>query len=406
METMLVAVFDEESKAYEGLRALKQLDKEGSIVVYAARVIEKQLDGTIAIKHTDFEFPIHAIGGTAIGAIIGLFGAGSLGMVGGAAVAAVAGGLAGSLADFNRAEVSAEFLDEVYAALKPGKFGVIADLSEDWVTPVNTQMEALGASVIRTARRSFEAEQNAKQLSNLRAEIERTKAQLVRAHANRKVKLQARIEERNTQLQSQLDQIKHRLEQIKSDTETRVQALQAKAENARADHKASFDARLEQLLRDDRENQAKLMQLLAESGAELHIHEREIQGIRILDLWGHIAIGASEARLREKVGALAQSGAVNVILNCAYVKQIDEDGLECLAWCSAKLREAGGALKLLNVGWDHVDLAKRAGLDKDFDVFSDEISALNSFFPERAIKPFDVLEYAKQQRKQPSNGLT
>ena len=35
MDKMLVAVFENESKAYEGSRILKQLDAEGSIAIYA-----------------------------------------------------------------------------------------------------------------------------------------------------------------------------------------------------------------------------------------------------------------------------------------------------------------------------------------------------------------------------------
>lgn len=113
MEKMLAVVFDEEPKTYEGWHALKQLDEQGIIVVYAARVIGKNPDATITVKHSDFEFPLHAVSGTAIGALIGLLAGGPLGAIGGTAVGSVAGGLAGSVPDFYRAEVNAEFLDEV-----------------------------------------------------------------------------------------------------------------------------------------------------------------------------------------------------------------------------------------------------------------------------------------------------
>ena len=48
MDRMLVVVFDNESKACEGSRALQQLDEDGSIAVYAARVVAKNPDGTAA----------------------------------------------------------------------------------------------------------------------------------------------------------------------------------------------------------------------------------------------------------------------------------------------------------------------------------------------------------------------
>src|SRR5260370_30774526 len=46
MDRMLVVVFDNESKAYEGSRSLQQLYEHGSIAVYAARVGSNNPDGT------------------------------------------------------------------------------------------------------------------------------------------------------------------------------------------------------------------------------------------------------------------------------------------------------------------------------------------------------------------------
>ena len=53
MEKMLVVVFDNETKAYEGSHALKQLDGEGSITVHAESVIKKGADGTVSVKQAD-----------------------------------------------------------------------------------------------------------------------------------------------------------------------------------------------------------------------------------------------------------------------------------------------------------------------------------------------------------------
>lgn len=264
MEKMLAILFDEESKAYQASRALKQLDGDGSIVVYAERVIEKDPDGTIALKQVDFEFPIHSVSGTAIGAVIGLLVRGPLGMVGGAVVGSMTGGLAGSIHDFYRAEVSAEFLDEVSTALKPGKFAVIADVDEDWITPVDTEMEALGASVMRTAKQSFEAEQRAKEVARLRAEIEQTKAELSRADADRQAKLHAGIDKLNAQVEARLTQAQQRLEQMKSEAEAKVRALHAAREKARADVQASHDAEEKRIRQEYEESDARLRALFSE----------------------------------------------------------------------------------------------------------------------------------------------
>ena len=53
MDRMLVVVFDNENKAYEGKEALQQLDSEGSISVYAYAVLAKNADGTATLKQGD-----------------------------------------------------------------------------------------------------------------------------------------------------------------------------------------------------------------------------------------------------------------------------------------------------------------------------------------------------------------
>ena len=125
MEKMLVVIFDDEKKAYEGLHALEQLDSDGTIALHAEAVIKKNADGTIEVKQSSDDLPVRTAGGTAIGSFIGLLG-GPVGVgIGGAL-----GALAGSVWDLNVAGVNAEFVDDVATRLEPGKFAVIADISE------------------------------------------------------------------------------------------------------------------------------------------------------------------------------------------------------------------------------------------------------------------------------------
>jgi len=258
MEKMLVVAFNDESKAYEALQALNQLDAEGSIAIYAESVIKKNADGTVTVKQVDDGFPIRTVGGTAIGSLLGLLG-GPVGL----AVGATAGALAGSISDLNVAGVDAEFLDDTATALTPGKCAVVADISEEWVTPVDTRMEALGGAVFRAARNSVEDEQRARDVAALRAEIDQLKAEHARARADSKAKLQAKIDELNTKLQAKFDQAKQRSEQIKSESEAKVKALQKKADKAQGDVKATLDARVKQIRDEYEQSEAKLKHLLA-----------------------------------------------------------------------------------------------------------------------------------------------
>ena len=258
MERMLVVVFNDEPKAYEGTHALKQLDTDGSIAIHAEAVIKKNADGTITVKQSDDDFPIRTVGGTAIGSLIGLL-EGPVGL----AVGATAGLLAGSVGDLAVAGVDADFLDEASATLTPGKCAVIADVSEEWITPVDTRMEALGGTVFRKARKSFVNEQWAEDVATLRTEIDQLKTEHARARGERKAKLQAKIDKLNAKLEAKLDQAKQRAEQIKSETDAKVKALQKKAEKTQGEIKATFDARVKRIRDDYEESQKKLKHMLA-----------------------------------------------------------------------------------------------------------------------------------------------
>jgi uncharacterized membrane protein len=258
MEKMLVVVFNDEPKTYEGSHALKELDTEGSITIHAEAVIKKNADGTVTVKQSDEDFPIRTIGGTAIGSLIGLL-EGPVGLV----VGATAGFLAGSIGDLAVAGVDADFLDEVATALLPGKFALIAEVSEEWVTPVDTRMEALGGTVFRKARKSFVNDQWAGDVAELRAEIDQLKAEAARARGERKAKLQAKIDQLNAKLDAKLDQAKQRAEQIKNETDAKVQSLQKKAEKTQGEIKATFDARVKRIRGEYEESQKKLKHMLA-----------------------------------------------------------------------------------------------------------------------------------------------
>src|ERR1700690_1792940 len=152
--------------------------------------------------------------------------------------------MVGSFADLVVAGVNSDSLAEVSNVLTPGKYAIVADVSEEWVTPVDARMEALNGFVFRTAKKNFEETQRAREVAELRAEIDQLKAEDARVKAEHKAKLQAKIDQLNTRLQAKLQQARQRSEQIKSETEAKVQALNRKAAKAQGDAKAAIDARV------------------------------------------------------------------------------------------------------------------------------------------------------------------
>ena len=147
-DKMIVVIFDNEKKAYEGVKALKDLDAEGSITLYASAVIAKDASGKLTVKQEADQGPLGTGVGLLTGSLIGLLG-GPVGV----ALGASAGTFGGMLYDFAKVGVGEDFLDEVGQHLQPGKVAVVAEIWEEWVMPVDTRMEAAGGVVFRRARR-------------------------------------------------------------------------------------------------------------------------------------------------------------------------------------------------------------------------------------------------------------
>jgi len=129
----------------------------------------------------------------------------------------------------------------------------------------------------------------------------------------------------------------------------------------------------------------------------LHIEEREREGIAILDLKGPLTLGQGDLELRDRLPALQQSGQVNIILNLKEVTDIDSTGLGTLVFGLARLRKCGGRLALLNVHRTHLKLFLLTRLAIAFEFFDDEQDAVNSFFPDREIRHFDVLDFVQHE---------
>lgn len=132
---------------------------------------------------------------------------------------------------------------------------------------------------------------------------------------------------------------------------------------------------------------------------DLSLTERSKEGIVILDAKGQIVAGDGADRLRERLKALAETGSANAILNLAGVDYIDSSGLGALVMSFSALRKKEGTLKLLNLTRRNVELLVLTKLETVFEVFDDEQNAVNSFFPNREIKRFDILSFLQQRKK-------
>jgi uncharacterized membrane protein len=229
MDRMLVVVFDSESKAYEGQKALLQLDGEGSISVYGYAVVAKNTDGTTAVKQSDDYGPLGTLAGTAVGSLIGLIG-GPVGMV----IGATAGLTAGAAVDLNNAGIGLDFIDDLAKVLLPNRFAVVAEIEEDWTTPVDNRMEAIGGTVFRRALSDVKQTIHDEHIAAMKADIAQMKAEHAQARADRQAKLREKINQLDSKLQAQLQKAKEQRQAADRQAQAKVDVLKAKAKAAAA----------------------------------------------------------------------------------------------------------------------------------------------------------------------------
>jgi anti-sigma B factor antagonist len=131
----------------------------------------------------------------------------------------------------------------------------------------------------------------------------------------------------------------------------------------------------------------------------LAIEKREREGIAILDLKGRIVMGEEVTTFRDAIRSMAEQPGQKVIVNMQGVDYIDSTGLGAIVMGSTSVRNQGGAVKLLNLNKRNIELLVATKLATIFEIFDNEQDAVNSFFPGREIKGFDILEFVKTQKR-------
>jgi anti-sigma B factor antagonist len=82
------------------------------------------------------------------------------------------------------------------------------------------------------------------------------------------------------------------------------------------------------------------------------------------------------------------------------VDYIDSTGLGALVMCATTLRRNGGNIKLVSLNRRNIELLVMTKLATVFEIFVDEQDAVNSCYPDRKVKTFDILDFVKKIQQQ------
>jgi anti-sigma B factor antagonist len=111
----------------------------------------------------------------------------------------------------------------------------------------------------------------------------------------------------------------------------------------------------------------------------MHIDERKVGDITILDLKGKMTLGEGDEMLRNKINAVAGAGGKKIILNLGDVPYIDSAGLGEVVRTYTTVSRQGGSLKLLNLTKRIQDLLAITKLLTVFETYDSENEAIKSF---------------------------
>jgi anti-sigma B factor antagonist len=106
---------------------------------------------------------------------------------------------------------------------------------------------------------------------------------------------------------------------------------------------------------------------------------REVNGVTVLDLSGKITLGEGSVTIRDAVRDVLATGKNQILLGLGNVNYIDSSGIGELVSALTAVKNAGGALKLLQLTKKVQDLLQITKLYTVFEVHDEEAAAIRSF---------------------------
>jgi anti-sigma B factor antagonist len=111
----------------------------------------------------------------------------------------------------------------------------------------------------------------------------------------------------------------------------------------------------------------------------MHIDERVVDNVTVLDLKGKITLGEGDEALKDKINSLVLQDRKRILLNLEDVPYIDSAGLGEIVRTYTTVSRQGGQLKLVNLTNRITDLLSITKLLTVFETFDSESEALQSF---------------------------
>ena len=131
----------------------------------------------------------------------------------------------------------------------------------------------------------------------------------------------------------------------------------------------------------------------------LEIEQHERDGVAIVSLNGRLILGEELETFRVAMEQVLASGHTRVALDMREVDYIDSSGLGCLVMQHTRAEKAGGMMVLFGLKKRPIELMIITKLATVFRLAENEPDAVSACFPDRDVKPFDILDFVASQKK-------
>jgi uncharacterized membrane protein len=261
MQKIVFVSFKNEEQAHEGARAMLEVRTN---VLYAGAIIAQDPNGKVVIRQSIVDRPASTLGGLLMGNLVGLLGPAAV------AIDSGSGALLGAAINAAKAGITPEFLQTIQKELAAGKTGVIAEMDEEWESPIDIRMEPLGATVFRQTRTQLEDAFLEKEIEAQQAELAKleneqeanAKSTEKQESAERNARLQAKIDAGRRQIIEKENQLVERIKSVGEEGEEKVALLKGQMTNADEEAKIQLDQRLKDIRAEYRLRAKKLRRAL------------------------------------------------------------------------------------------------------------------------------------------------
>jgi len=105
---------------------------------------------------------------------------------------------------------------------------VVAEIEEDWTTPVDTRMEAIGGTVFRRALSEVADTVDSEDIDAMKSDFAQMKTEHAKAQADRKARLSEKMNQLDLKIQAQIQKNKQQRDAFEREARAKADLLKAR----------------------------------------------------------------------------------------------------------------------------------------------------------------------------------